>query len=104
MNDYMKKMDEDYAAMVAKDRAAKAAGTLVGRYFNESCADSYAYYEVIKVTPRTCTLRHLAIYDGWDLPRLGRQGTEKRAYVERVIAYRDRMEALFAERKKGVAA
>ena len=56
MNGYMDQMDRDHAAMVEKDRAAKAAGTLVGRYFTESYADSQAYYEIVKVSPRTCTL------------------------------------------------
>lgn len=96
-DDWIKKMDEAHAKMVAKDSQAKVRGTLLGRYINEPYADGYALYEIVKVNTKTVRIKWLDIYDGWTIPYWGKEATIDRAYAEKNLGYRDALADIFGK-------
>lgn len=85
-----------HKAMVEKDQKAKAKGTFLGRYIAEPYADSYAYYEIVKVNSKTVRIKCLDIYDGWSIPYWGMEATIDLKYAVESILRRDRISALIS--------
>jgi hypothetical protein len=78
--------DANLAALKECDRLARVAERLVGRMIQHPYADSYAYYQVIKETKRTATIRVCrGLGDDWVLPAWGEQITLRRENVERCL-------------------
>ena len=99
MQTYAELMDQQWTDINAEDRTAKEAGELVGRYIKELCADSHAYYKVVKVRNQTVTLKHIDYCDGWTLPMIESMGGKvPLKYVLENIEHRDRMDDLFNSR------
>lgn len=90
----IEQLEARHKAMVEKDQKAKAKGTFVGRYIAEPYADSYAYYEIVKVNTKTVRIKHLDIYDGWTIPYWGVDATIDLKYAVESVVRRDRIEAL----------
>lgn len=89
--------DARWAALDAQDQAAKAAGTLVGRYIKHAYADGYAVYEITKVTKRTAHLQVVTgIGDDWVLPAWGESARVSLKIATEFVNHRDRMAALFS--------
>jgi hypothetical protein len=88
----MEQLESQYQKMVEKDQKAKAKGTMVGRYIAELTADSYAFYEIVKVNTKTVRIKHLDIWDGWTIPYWGKETTIDLAYAVKSLAWRDRRE------------
>lgn len=85
-----------YKNMVEIDKAAKAAGELVGRYVRESVADGYAYYTVIAVNGGSAQVEHVPYLDGYRVPMIeSMDGCIPLKYVKENIGVRDRWQALF---------
>lgn len=89
-------MKENWEGLVAADKAAKAAGSLVGRYLTHPYADGQAVYQITKATTRTATIRVVTgLGDDWVLPAWGTQATLTRGQVERFIQQREGLAKLF---------
>jgi hypothetical protein len=88
----IEQLESQYQKMVEKDQKAKAKGTMVGRYIAEPYADSYAYYEIVKVNTKTVRIKSLDIYDGWTIPYWGAEATIDREYAMKSLAWRDRID------------
>jgi len=97
--DYLEVLEARHRAMVEKDAQAKAKGTMVGRFIREPCADSYAFYEIVKVNKKTVVIQHLDVYDGWTIPYWGKRATIDIRFAQENLAYRDNLERLLAERR-----
>ena len=95
--DILAEHDKNFAAMEARDKAAKEAGTMVGRYINYPVADGYAYYEIVKVNLRTVVVVCLTgLGDDWVLDLWGAKARIGRLYAETHLARRDAWAELFA--------
>ncbi len=88
----IQQLEARHKAMLEKDQKAKAKGTMVGRYIAEPYADSYAYYEIVKVNTKTVRIKYLDIWDGWTIPYWGKETTIDLAYAVKSLAWRDRRE------------
>lgn len=97
---YSKRIKEAEDRVEAKDAAARAAGTLVGRCYRESVADGYALYEITRVTARTVTLKHIKIGDGYMSALLGGGGTFPRHRIEAIIKANDKFRDLCARARR----
>ena len=100
-DDYIKKLEQAYDNMAAKDYAARKKGTLLGRYINEQYADGYAYYEIVKVNTKTVRIRWLDIWDGWTIPFWGKEANISREYAEQRVGGRDRLNDLLESQNRG---
>lgn len=93
MNDFVAEMNRQWDEIVAKDAAARDAGTLIGRYYSEPVADGSALYEVVKVTKKTIRLRHINYGDGYQIRLIEQMGCKlPREIVEQNINQRDKWE------------
>lgn len=91
-----KQYEANWQALDARDKAAKAAGTLVGRYIKHAFADSFAVYEITKVTKRTAHIKVVTgIGDDWVLPAWGESSRISLKIAQELVDHRDRMDALF---------
>jgi hypothetical protein len=96
MSDFFDNYDKNYKALEAKDKAAKAAGKVEGRYISEPYADGAALYMVDKVTPKTARISVIRLGgDDWVLPYWGESATIPLDYAKKNIARRDAMDRLF---------
>ena len=90
------KIDENWRRLKECDRAARAQGTLVGRYITHPFADGQAVYQIIgelhnKVVIRVCT----GLGDDWVLPAWGQKCTIKTDQARQFIEQREALERLF---------
>lgn len=94
---YEKKWDE----VAIRDKAAKEAGKLVGRYISEPYADGRAIYEIIRESKKTVRIRVVTgIGDDWQIPYWGAETSIARQYALENIQRRDGLAALFAQKKE----
>ena len=94
-----KAMEDRFKALREQDATAKAAGELLGRYIQESYADGYAFYEIIKVNKKSVRIQVVTgIGDDWVLPYWGVATSIPIAYAEQNIKRRDGLAALFARK------
>lgn len=100
MNDFVAQMQRQQAKLDQDDAAAKAAGTVVGRYIQHPFADGHAVYKIVAIDDaernRKVTIEHVDIGDAWVLPAWGRRTKILRSTAERFLAQRDAIAALFA--------
>jgi hypothetical protein len=97
---YCEELDRQWNEIKAQDGAAKDNGELVGRFIQESCADSYAYYRIVKVKNQTVIVEHLDYCDGWRLPMIESMNCKiPLKYAIENIEHRDRIDQLFSSRK-----
>jgi len=97
--DFIQNYDTNWELLKSIDQGAKAKGELKHRYIQESCADSYAYYQIVKVNKKTVKITHLALGgDDWVIPYWGYEAIIDRAYAEQSVSWRDNMDALFEKR------
>jgi len=95
----IQKIERQFEELAATDKAAKDAGTLIGRHIQESIADGYAYYRVVAVKGKTATVEHLHICDGYRIPMIeSMDGIIPLKYARANIKSRDRMDELFASK------
>lgn len=93
---YLKQYAENYARLKECDRAAKAAGQLVGRYIEHPFADGKAFYQVVKENKHTVVIRVCTgLGDDWVLPAWGEQTTVGKDLVLQFIKRREGIEELF---------
>lgn len=91
--------EERWAALNAQDQAAKAAGTLVGRFITHPIADGKAVYEIVKVTKRTAHIQVVTgIGDDWVVPAWGMFARINLKTAQEFVNRRDRLDALFGGR------
>ena len=89
--------DANWKKLKAADAAAKAAGTLVGRWIAHSYADGKAIYRITKVTARTASIEVVTgIGDDWVLPAWGKKTNIPLKTAKGFIEHQDAMEALVA--------
>ena len=74
----MERWNRELKGMEDKDRKAKEAGKLVGRYIPHPCADGAAYYEIIRENKHSVRIRVVLIGDKWVLPAWGHETTIKK--------------------------
>jgi hypothetical protein len=109
-------LGHDYAAqyklMTETEEAARAAATLVGRFYKRQVADGYANYEVCLVNGNRAYLRHVDVGDGYRDSSMeglsddvgdpfdpkGTLFAVKLAFVQDNIERQDRLAALFARK------
>lgn len=102
----MDKHDIIYKNMADADKAAKAAGEIVGRYIKEQVADGYAYYTVEATNDKTILgydsmvqVKHVNYLDGYRIPMVESMGCMiPLKYVRENIARRDHLDTLFSKR------
>ena len=90
--------DRNWEKLQEADQKAKEAGKLVGRYIQESIADGYAIYLIIRENKETVRVRWLSdVCPGnYSVAYLGRgQATVNKKYALLSIRGRDNMEKLF---------
>lgn len=61
-------LNREWNIIKEKDEAAKAKGTLIGRFISIPYADSAAYYEVVEVDGVAATVEHIPYCDAWHHP------------------------------------
>lgn len=85
------RMDREYKKMIARDKAARDADTLVGRYLKERAADGYAFYTIEAINDDgSLVVENAEIYDGWTVPIYdGLSDCFPRAYALQNLAVRD---------------
>lgn len=99
INEYVAKVEAEFASMVAIDASAKDKGELVGRFIQEQIADGYAYYRIIKAGSRNVALEHMAIGDAWQIPMVESMDlVVPTKYARENIERRDSIAELFANR------
>lgn len=97
INEYVAKVDAEFASMQAIDASAKDKGELVGRYIQEQIGDGYAYYRIIKAGSRNVALEHMAIGDAWQIPMVESMGlVVPTKYARENIERRDAWTDVFA--------
>jgi len=96
--DLLKKWENNFKDLQAKDAEAKAAGSIVGRFIYEPYADGRAYYVVIKEKKETVDIKVVTgIGDDWRIPYWGEKATVRKSYVLANLKRRDALEELFKE-------
>ena len=96
INEFQAKLDQEWKVITNADAAAKAKGTLIGRYIEVSHADSAAYYRVEKVNKKTVVVDHIDFCDGWTIPMIESMGRKiPLNYVLENIEFRDKMTEFF---------
>ena len=88
--------DRAWRELNAKDEAAKAESTLVGRFITEPYADGCAVYNIVKEGEETVDIESVDIDDGWTVPYWGLSATIERAYAENSIERREKIQDLFS--------
>ena len=79
--------------MIAELKAlAKKNNTLLGREIKFQCADSYAYYVVLKIMKKNVVLAWIDYCDGWVDDRLGKMGSISIAFVKQQVDWENKMD------------
>lgn len=97
MASFSETINNEYDTFMNVDKAAKAAGTLIGRVVREQIADGYAHYKVVSHNTRTAILEHIDWCDGWTIPFVENMGCKvPLKYVRANIEHRDKIDVLFS--------
>jgi hypothetical protein len=96
----IKNSDANLAHLKLIDKAQNEKGeNLLYRYFNRPVADGYAWYQVVKVTQKTATVKWcdgICLDDYQDM-MLGDESTLPRTMVEKLVSSRIALEKLFSK-------
>ena len=97
---YKAEQERLFDTLKANDAAAKARGELVGRYIQESVADGYAYYVIVRHTGSKVKVEHQqGIADGYSVRMIeSMNGNIPAKYARENIGWRDQRDGLFAKR------
>lgn len=99
--DILEVWKQNFVKMEEGNQKALEAGQLVGRIVKENIADGYAYYRVIKENKKTVRLQSVkGIGDDYQVPYWGDEATVEKKYVVSTLGYADRLNELFAKRRK----
>jgi len=97
-DEIFKLYEENFQRMEDEDAAAKAAGTLVGRYIREPYADGAAFYKITQEAKKTVRIQVVTgIGDDWIIPYFGKDTTIEKAYAVRNIKGRDTLAEIFTK-------
>lgn len=97
---WMKAHDNNYKQLMALDKKAKKAKSLVGRVYQENVADGYAYYLITAESARTVTLRHVkGIGDDYMVRFIGEGGSVDKRKIVNMMEMHDELVALFSGKK-----
>lgn len=91
--------DSIWESMTRRDKIAKEAEQLIGRYLQVTAADSYAYYVITDVVGDMAQLDHIIYMDAWTvdiIESMDRKIPVK--YCVENIEHRERVASLFADR------
>jgi len=87
--DMLARWRRDEEKLNRDDAAAKAKGTMVGRYIQHPHADGYAYYKIVGTTSRSAQIEVIEIGDAWVLPAWGRKTNIPLAKARMMLNQRD---------------
>lgn len=87
--------EANWKTLVAEDEAAKAAGTMLGRFVTHPIGDGRAVYQIIGESQRTvrilvCT----GLGDDWTIPAWGYEASVPKTKIAQMLARRDATAAL----------
>jgi hypothetical protein len=91
--------DHNLNVLEGIDKEQKAKGEILWRYFRRNVADGYAYYQIIKVTKKTATIKVCRgiCLDEWTDNMLGEENTLPLKMIEELMYSRDALETLFGK-------
>lgn len=98
--DIVDRWNKNFQKLEKQDKEARDKGILVGRFIQESIADGYAYYQIVKENKATVKIQVVTdIGDDWSVPYWGKSTTIPKSYALKSLFLKDKTEALFGGKK-----